>query len=98
MFEPQRSQRLASSPCQRRAWGTGPATGYPHLEVLTRRAGAVVPHNVLLQEVWEPDYLVDPQYLKVFVRRLRNKLGDDPEHSRYIQSIRDTGYRFAPLG
>ncbi len=57
-----------------------------------------MPHNVLLQEVWEPDYLVDPQYLKVFVRRLRNKLGDDPEHSRYIQSIRGTGYRFAPLG
>jgi len=71
-------------------------TEYRLLEVLVRRAGAVVPHQVLLQEVWGPDYVADPQYLKVFVRRLRNKLGDDPEHPRYIHTVRGTGYRFAP--
>ncbi len=69
-------------------------TEYRLLEVLVRRAGAVVPHQVLLQEVWGPDYVADPQYLKVFVRRLRNKLGDDPEHHRYIQTVWGTGYRF----
>jgi DNA-binding response OmpR family regulator len=69
-------------------------TEYRLLEVLVRRAGAVVPHQVLLQEVWGPEYVADPQYLKVFVRRLRNKLGDDPEHPRYILSIRGVGYRF----
>ncbi len=71
-------------------------TEYRLLEVLVRRAGAVVPHQVLLQEVWGPDYVADPQYLKVFMRRLRNKLGDDPEQPRYIHTIRGTGYRFAP--
>ncbi len=69
---------------------------YRLLEVLVRRAGAVVAHQVLLQEVWGPEYLADPQYLKVFVRRLRNKLGDDPEQPRYIHTVRGIGYRFAP--
>ncbi len=68
-------------------------TEYRLLEVLVRRAGAVVPHQVLLQEVWGDDYIADPQYLKVFVRRLRNKLGDDREHPRYIQTARGMGYR-----
>ncbi len=71
---------------------------YRLLEVLVRRVGAVVPHQVLLDHVWGPDFGADQQYLKVFVRRLRHKLGDDPEHPRYIQSIRGTGYRFAPPG
>jgi DNA-binding response OmpR family regulator len=71
-------------------------TEYRLLEVLVRRAGAVVPHLVLLHEVWGPEYVADPQYLKVFVRRLRNKLGDDPEHPRYIHTVWGTGYRFAP--
>ena len=69
-------------------------TEYRLLEVLVRRSGVVVPHQVLLEEVWGADYVADPQYLKVFVRRLRNKLGDDPEQPRYIQTVWGTGYRF----
>ncbi len=71
-------------------------TEYRLLEVLVRHMGAVVPHQVTLQEVWGPDSVADPRYLKVFVRRLRNKLGDDPEHHRYIQTVWGTGYRFIP--
>jgi hypothetical protein len=45
----------------------------------------------------EPDLvesvrLVD--YIRVYVRRLREKLGDDPEHPRRIQTERRLGYRF----
>ncbi len=69
-------------------------TEYRLLEALVRRAGTVVPHQTILQDVWGPDYVADPQYLKVFVRRLRNKLGDDPQQPRYILSIRGVGYRF----
>jgi DNA-binding response OmpR family regulator len=36
----------------------------------------------------------DAQYLKVFVRRLRQKLGDDAEQPRYIQTQWGVGYRF----
>jgi two-component system KDP operon response regulator KdpE len=52
----------------------------------------------LLKQVWGPEYVGDTHYLKVFVRRLRQKLDDDTEHPRYIQTAWGTGYRFvAPL-
>ncbi len=41
-------------------------------------------------------YVGDANYLKVFVRRLRQKLGDDPEQPRYIQTQWGVGYRFVP--
>ncbi len=69
-------------------------TEYRLLEELVRRAGAVVPHEVLLEQVWGPAYVTAPQHLKVFVRRLRTKLGDDPEDPRYIHTVRGVGYRF----
>ncbi len=71
-------------------------TEYRLLEELVRRAGAAVPHTVLFEQVWGPAYGGAPQHLKVFVRRLRAKLGDDPEHPRYIHTVRGTGYRFDP--
>ena len=43
----------------------------------------------------QPFYATEIQYLKVFVRRLRNKLGDDAENPRYIQTEWGIGYRFA---
>jgi two-component system KDP operon response regulator KdpE len=37
-------------------------------------------------------------YLRVYVRRLRAKLGDDPERPRYIRTERGLGYRFIAPG
>jgi DNA-binding response OmpR family regulator len=54
----------------------------------------VLTHRVLLDRVWGPEYARDAQYLKVFVRRLRQKLGDDAAHPRYIQTEWGIGYRF----
>jgi len=71
-------------------------TEYRLLEELVRHAGTIVPHSVLLEQVWGPAYASAPQHLKVFVRRLRNKLGDDPEHPSYIHTVRGVGYRFIP--
>ena len=71
-------------------------TEYRLLEELVRRAGAVVPHPVLLERVWGTGYVLAPRHLKVFVRRLRTKLGDDPGHPRYIHTVRGVGYRFIP--
>lgn len=70
------------------------ATEYRLLEALVRYAGTVLPHDFLLKQVWGPEYVGDPGHLKVFVRRLRRKLGDDPEHPRYIQTEWGIGYRF----
>jgi DNA-binding response OmpR family regulator len=64
------------------------------LEALVQHAGTVVTHHALLEHVWGPEYVYDTHYLKVFVRRLRQKLGDDAEHPRYIQTEWGIGYRF----
>ncbi len=70
------------------------STEYRLLEELVRHAGRVLPHQLLLERVWGPEYVGDNQYIKVFIRRLRQKLGDDPEHPRYIQTEWGIGYRF----
>jgi len=72
------------------------STEYRLLEELVRQAGRALPHRYLLQRVWGPEYVDEVHYLRVFVRRLRQKLGDDPAHPRYIQTDWHTGYRFAP--
>ena len=70
------------------------STEYRLMEELVRHAGEVVPHHVLLERVWGSGWTTDPSYLKVFVRRLRQKLGDDADAPRYIQTEWGVGYRF----
>ena len=73
------------------------STEYRLLEERVRHAGIVLTHRVLLDRVWGPEYAGDAHYLKVFVRRLRQKLGDDATHPRYIQTEWGIGYRFVQL-
>jgi DNA-binding response OmpR family regulator len=72
------------------------STEYRLLEELVRHAGTVLPHHVLLERVWGAEWQADPSYLKVFVRRLRQKLGDDADRPRYIRTEWGVGYAFAP--
>lgn len=72
------------------------ATEYRLLDVLARNVGTVVPHRRLLEWVWGDEYVRDVGYLKVFVRRLRQKLGDDADRPRYIQTHWGVGYRLVP--
>lgn len=67
---------------------------YKLLYHLVRNAGRVLPHETLLAKVWGREYLDEIDYLRVYVRRLRRKLEDDPEQPRYILTERGTGYRF----
>ena len=69
-------------------------TEYRLLAELVTHAGAVLSHQVLLERVWGPQYVGDAHYLKVFIRRLRNKLGDAAEQPRFIHTAWGTGYRF----
>jgi DNA-binding response OmpR family regulator len=71
------------------------STEYRLLEELARNAGQVVPHQLLLERVWGSDWVADPNYLKVFVRRLRQKLGDDSQQPHYIHTEWGQGYRMA---
>jgi two-component system, OmpR family, KDP operon response regulator KdpE len=69
---------------------------YRLLEELVRHAGLVLSHQFLLEQVWGAEYTRDVHYLKVFIQRLRHKLGDDAKHPHYIQTERGVGYRFVP--
>lgn len=64
------------------------------LAFLMQHAGTVLPHQRILEQVWGERYRHDTHYLKVFVRRLRQKLGDDAAQPRYIQTEWGVGYRF----
>jgi two-component system, OmpR family, KDP operon response regulator KdpE len=70
------------------------STEYRLLAFLVRHAGHVLPHQTILEHVWGDAYRNDIHYLKVFVRRLRQKLGDDAAQPRYIQTEWGVGYRF----
>lgn len=69
-------------------------TEYKVLYHLVRNAGHVLQHGTLLAKVWGREYMDETDYVRVYIRRLRDKLGDDPDNPRYIQTERRLGYRF----
>jgi two-component system KDP operon response regulator KdpE len=73
-------------------------TEYKLLYHLVRNAGQILQHGTLLAKVWGREYVDEVDYLRVYVRRLRDKLGDDPERPRYIRTERGLGYRFIGAG
>jgi two-component system KDP operon response regulator KdpE len=64
---------------------------YDLLRVLVQHAGKVLTHRFLLGELW--DDLTDAQYLRVYVRQLRQKIEADPERPQYILTETGIGYR-----
>lgn len=64
------------------------------LALLARNAGRIVTHRQLLADLWGPAHEHDLQYLRVFIGRLRAKLGDDPAAPRFILNEPGVGYRF----
>jgi two-component system, OmpR family, KDP operon response regulator KdpE len=64
---------------------------YDLLRVLVQHAGKVLTHKFLLGELW--DDLTDAQYLRVYVRQLRQKIESDPERPQYLLTETGIGYR-----
>jgi two-component system KDP operon response regulator KdpE len=64
---------------------------YELLRVLVQHAGKVLTHKFLLGELW--DDLTDAQYLRVYVRQLRQKIEADPERPQYVLTETGVGYR-----
>jgi two-component system, OmpR family, KDP operon response regulator KdpE len=64
---------------------------YELLRVLVQHAGKVLTHKFLLGELW--DDLTDAQYLRVYVRQLRQKIEADPERPQYVLTETGIGYR-----
>jgi two-component system, OmpR family, KDP operon response regulator KdpE len=64
---------------------------YELLRALVQHAGKVLTHKFLLGELW--DELTDAQYLRVYVRQLRQKIEIDPERPQYVLTETGVGYR-----
>jgi two-component system response regulator MtrA len=70
------------------------ATEFKLLFELARRPGQVFTRELLLERVWNYEYLGDSRLVDVAVQRLRGKVEDDPKEPRHIKTIRGVGYRF----
>jgi two-component system KDP operon response regulator KdpE len=64
---------------------------YDLLRLLVSHAGKVLTHKFLLREVWGGES--DVQYLRIYIRTLRQKLESDPEQPRLILTEQGVGYR-----
>ena len=72
------------------------ATEFRLLHELARRPKQVFTRELLLELVWNYDYLGDSRLVDVAVQRLRAKVEDDPKQPKLIQTVRGVGYRFDP--
>ena len=69
-------------------------TEFALLEQLVTNVGKVLPHRMLLQRVWGPEYGGEAEYLRVYINRLRQKLETDPARPQWIVTEQGVGYRF----
>jgi DNA-binding response OmpR family regulator len=82
-----------------RAWRGGvelelTATELRLLAELVRHAGQVLTRETLLERVWGYDYLGDSRLVDMAIKRLREKVEEEPGAPRRIGTVRGVGYRF----
>jgi DNA-binding response OmpR family regulator len=64
------------------------------LRVLLENAGSVVTRDQIMRDVWDDPDGSASKTLDMHVSWLRRKLGDDPQHSRLLTTVRGVGFRF----
>ncbi|KAB0538979.1 response regulator transcription factor [Pseudochrobactrum saccharolyticum] len=64
---------------------------YDILRIMVQHAGKVLTHSFILNQIWGG--MSDVQYLRVYVRQLRQKLEDSPDQPFYILTETGVGYR-----
>jgi two-component system response regulator MtrA len=69
------------------------ATEFRLLVELAKRPGQVFTRELLLQRVWDYEYLGEAHLVDVAIQRLRAKVEDDPAHPALIKTVRGVGYR-----
>jgi len=69
---------------------------YGLLEAMVTNPGKLLTHQWLLRKVWGRGYANESHYLHVYVRQLRQKLGDDAAMPRFIITEPGVGYRWSP--
>jgi len=71
------------------------AKEYRLLHVLARHAGNVVTQQQLLREVWGASHVEDTHYLRIFIRKLRQKIEEVPTRPTVLITELGVGYRLA---
>jgi two-component system KDP operon response regulator KdpE len=69
---------------------------YRLLAVLLANAGKVMTTHALVRKVWGPGRTDQEHYVRIYMRRLRQKLEVDPTRPRYLLTETGVGYRFQP--
>ncbi|HTR58189.1 MAG TPA: response regulator transcription factor [Casimicrobiaceae bacterium] len=64
---------------------------YDLLRLLVSHAGKVLTHKMIMREVWGGE--TDVQYLRIYIRTLRQKIESDPQQPQLIQTEQGVGYR-----
>jgi two-component system KDP operon response regulator KdpE len=70
---------------------------YKLLAALIQHRGKVLTHRQLLREVWGAAHVESPQYLRIYMRSLRQKIEDDPARPRHLLTEIGVGYRLADV-
>lgn len=65
------------------------------LTYLAQHRGQIVTREQLIKEVWGEDFIGETSSVAVFIRKLREKIEDDPSHPSLIKTVRNAGYIFA---
>ena len=73
-------------------------TEYELLRVLSLGAGRVATYDALLRQVWGGLSYANPKLVRAFIKKVREKLGDDPNRPAYIVTERGVGYRMVRPG
>ena len=71
-----------------------PPKEFELLEAFLRRKGRLLTREFLIEEVWGADYYGDTRTLDVHVKRLRQKIEEDPRTPIHLLTVRGLGYRF----
>lgn len=69
-------------------------TEYKLLKTLAVHSGKVLTHTQLLRMVWGSSCTEEVHYLRVFIKRIRNKIEQNPSHPMHIITEPCVGYRF----
>ena len=71
-----------------------PPKEFELLEAFLRRKGRLLTRDHLIEEIWGYDYVGDTKTLDVHVKRIRQKIEDDPHEPELLLTVRGLGYKF----
>lgn len=66
------------------------------LYYLMKNSGRILNVTQILSKVWGYDYEGESNLVAVYIRRLRTKVEEDPDHPRHVITVRNLGYKFEP--